>query len=180
MTTLDPTPATGLSQYAGSWVLDPAHTTITFHTKAMWVMAVKGTVRAQEGHGQVGEDGTVQGHLVIDATSIGTGNKKRDAHLQTADFFDTAKYPTIDFELTSARFVSPGRVALEGNLSMLGQQHPVVLEAAVEADDTSATISGEIADLDRSKWGLTWSKMGAGLHNKVVVHAALTRAPVTA
>ena len=50
MTTPNPT-ATELSSLSGAWTLDPARTTVTFHTKAMWVLKVKGSLRATEGGG---------------------------------------------------------------------------------------------------------------------------------
>ena len=51
----------------------------------------------------------------------------------------------------------------------------VTLEAAVAGEGSSVTVTGTIADLDRRKWGLTWAKMGAGVHNKVAVTAVFNR-----
>ena len=34
--------------------------------------------------------------VTIDATTINTGEQKRDSHLKSPDFFDVAKYPTRD------------------------------------------------------------------------------------
>lgn len=39
-------------------------------------------------------------HLTIDATSLDTGNPTRDKHLNSPDFFDTAKFPEITFSST--------------------------------------------------------------------------------
>ncbi len=75
-----------VGDYAGSWELDPDQTTITFHTKALWVFPAKGTFRALEGVGTVAADGGISGTLVIDAASVDTKNKRRDVHLRTADF----------------------------------------------------------------------------------------------
>lgn len=165
---------TSVSDHAGTWTLDAEHTSVEFHTKAMWVLGVKGTASALRGGGTVGEDGAVSGKLVIDATSIDTRNKRRDAHLQTADFFDTMRHPTIELEATGVRFVSPGRAEVTGTLIVHGQGRPITVPADVEVDDGSVTLSAEVA-IDRSEWGMTWAKMGAGLRNRVVVHARFTK-----
>jgi hypothetical protein len=34
----------------------------------------------------------------------------------------------------------------------------------------------DVPDLDRREWGLTWAKMGAGVHNRLVVHPHLVPA----
>ena len=84
-------------------MLDPDRTSIVFHTKAFWVFPVKGTAKAIEGAGTVGADGSISGTLVIDAASIDTKLKRRDAHLRTADFFEVERFPAITFEATSGR-----------------------------------------------------------------------------
>ena len=40
-------------------------------------------------------------HFVVQTDSIDTGIDKRDEHLQSADFFDASKYPTMEFTSTS-------------------------------------------------------------------------------
>lgn len=39
----------------------------------------------------------------IDARSVDTGNRSRDEHLRSPDFFNVAKFPRITFESTQAR-----------------------------------------------------------------------------
>ena len=177
MTSPDPT-ATGttaeLASLTGTWELDPPSTSIEFQTKALWIMKVKGTAKPLIGGGAVGDDGNVSGRFVVDVKSVDTNNQKRDAHLQSEDFFDAAKYPTIEFELSSLRFLSPGRVELKGNLSIHGQSQPISVPADVEINGSSATLATEI-DIDRSVWGISWAKMGAGLKNKVVIKAKFNK-----
>ena len=120
-------------------------------------------------------DGTVSGSVVFDAASIDTKNKKRDKHLRTADFFEVETYPTFTFALTSARPVSNGQLELSGTLTIRDQSRPLTLTADVQSTETSVTISTEF-DIDRSEWGLTWAKMGAGVANHVVIQAQFTKA----
>jgi polyisoprenoid-binding protein YceI len=161
--------------YTGTWELDTARTSFEFNTKAMWILNVKGTAKALSGTGTVGADGSVQGKLVIDATSIDTKNKKRDAHLQTSDFFETAQYPTMEFDVTSGKLLDSGTAELTGSLTIHGQTRPLVVVAKVDHDDRSATLKTEIDDLDRKEWGLSWAKMGAGTHNRIVISARFTK-----
>jgi polyisoprenoid-binding protein YceI len=159
----------------GKWVLDPDHTTIVFHTKAMWVLPAKGTVKAIEGVGAVGTDGGLSGTLVIDATSIDTKNKKRDAHLRTADFFEVETYPTITFEATSGRVSGSGQLELNGTLTVHGQTRPLTVVAEFTVAGDVATVSTEVA-IDRSEWGLSLTPFGAGLKNRITVSANFRKA----
>jgi hypothetical protein len=45
----------------------------------------------------------------------------------------------------------------------------------LELDGTSATLTTEVDDLDRKEWGLTWAKMGAGTHNRIVIQTHFTK-----
>ena len=164
-----------LSAFAGSWNLDPSQTSIVFHTKAMWVLNVRGVFKAIEGSGTVGADGSVSGSIVLDAASVDTKTKKRDDHLRTADFFEVTIHPTIIFSVTDAHPKGPGKVELAGTLTIRGATRPVTLLADVTLTGGSATVSGEL-DIDRSEWGLTWAKLGAGLKNHVVIDARFTKA----
>jgi polyisoprenoid-binding protein YceI len=57
--------------------------------------------------------------VVIDAKSINTGSRHRDDHLQSADFFDVAQYPTIVFQSThiarqGADWLATGALSMHG------------------------------------------------------------------
>jgi polyisoprenoid-binding protein YceI len=167
--------AADLTAYAGSWTLDPSQTSIEFHTKAVWVANVKGTFRAIEGSGTVSADGSVSGSIVLDAASVDTKKKKRDDHLRTADFFEVTAFPTITFTVTDAHPKGTGKAELAGNLTIHGLTRPLALLADVSVVGGSATVSAEL-DIDRTAWGMTWAKMGAGLKNHVVINARFTKA----
>jgi polyisoprenoid-binding protein YceI len=163
-----------LSAFAGSWVLDPAQTTIEFHTKAIYVIPVKGTAKATEGGGTLNADGSLHGTLVIDAASIHTKNKKRDEHLRSEDFFEVIKYPTITFTATAGGVGSGGKVDITGTLEVHGQTRPVTLPADVTVSGDTAVVSTEVM-IDRSDWGVSKTPFGARLHNRVVINARFNR-----
>jgi polyisoprenoid-binding protein YceI len=179
MATIEPSGETAglLAGATGAWVLDPGATTIELRTKAMWGLAkVKGSFTAVEGGGTVTTDGAVSGTVVIDATSVNTGSKKRDTHLRSADFFESDQYPTFTYTATGASAIGDDKVKVTGTLTVHGQTRPLeVTGTLVQADGNSATINAEV-EIDRSAWGLTWAKMGARLINQVAVSTRFTRA----
>jgi polyisoprenoid-binding protein YceI len=179
MTDTNPNPPlpASLVDAVGNWQLDPAGTTIELRTKAMWGLAkVKGRFTAVEGNGVVGDDGTVSGTVVFDATSVDTKNKKRDTHLRSGDFFEVEKYPTFTYAATGASPTDDGKLKVTGSLTIRGQSRPLeLLVTATQPAPGQATLSAS-AEIDRRQWGMTWAKMGAGLINQVVVVAQFTRA----
>ena len=66
----------------------------------------------------------------IDTTSLNTNHGKRDEHLRSADFFNTAKFPSAKFESTEIKVTGDGKGTIKGNLTMLDVTKPV--EIAVE------------------------------------------------
>jgi polyisoprenoid-binding protein YceI len=165
----------GLTRFTGTWALDTERTSVTFRTKAMWVLPVKGTAKALSGDAEVTPDGLVTGTLVIDAASFDTKNKKRDDHLRSADFLDVAKHPTIVFEASSGRPVAGGLVELSGVLAVHGQTQPLTLQGEVSGSGDSVTVCTQV-EIDRSLWGVSWAKMGTGLKNQVAIRAHYDRA----
>jgi polyisoprenoid-binding protein YceI len=65
--------------------------------------------------------------ISIDAGSIDTGVEKLDKHLRSEDFFDVARFPTIAFKSTGAKFDGDRPVSVEGSLTMHGVTKPVTL-----------------------------------------------------
>ncbi len=66
--------------------------------------------------------------ILIDVTSVNTGVKKLDEHLQEADFFDTARYPTMTFKSKDFTFHGDKLTGVEGQLTIKGVTKPVTLK----------------------------------------------------
>lgn len=101
--------------------------------------------------------------VVIDASSIDTDNKKRDAHLRAADFFDVKKYPTIVFKSTKVTKVKGKKAKLHGKFTLHGVTRDVVLDVTITGEITDSRGNhrvGAVATttIDRRDYGLTWSK----------------------
>lgn len=97
----------------------------------------------------------------VDATSLITGDPKRDEHLRSADFFDVANYPSITFE--SRRVVGPrDKFIVIGDLTIHGQTREVTLEVnfnGVGINPHGETIAGFTAEttIKRKDFGLDFN-----------------------
>ena len=63
----------------------------------------------------------------IDMTTVNTGFEVFNGHIQGADFFDTAKFPTATFKSTKVVFAGDKPASIEGNLTIKGVTKPVTL-----------------------------------------------------
>ncbi|OZC89049.1 hypothetical protein CH254_10635 [Rhodococcus sp. 06-412-2C] len=104
---------------AGTWVIDPAHSTVGFTVRHLVVSKVRGRFQNFSGTITVAEDGTPSVDAEIDVASITTDNEQRDGHLKTADFFEVEKFPTATFKSTSVKadggdFIVTGDFTLHG------------------------------------------------------------------
>ncbi|MBJ7351316.1 MAG: YceI family protein, partial [Rhodococcus sp.] len=104
---------------AGTWAIDPTHSTVGFTVRHLVVSKVRGRFQAFSGTVTVATDGTPSVDAKIDVTSITTDNEQRDGHLKTADFFEVEKFPTATFKSTSVKadggdFVVTGDFTLHG------------------------------------------------------------------
>jgi polyisoprenoid-binding protein YceI len=112
---------------AGTWAIDPVHSSINFWVRHLMVSKVRGKFDAFSGAIVVGEDGTPSVHAEIAVDSVNTGNDQRDAHVKSADFFDVEKYPVATF--TSRAVERNGNnYVLHGDLTLKGATRPVALD----------------------------------------------------
>jgi polyisoprenoid-binding protein YceI len=141
----------------GTWVLDPNHSTIEFHTKTFWgLMTVKGTFSSYEGYLDLTSD--VPAKLTIDAASLDTKNKKRDTHLRSADFFDAENHPKVIFEASEAH-LDGDHLHLSGKLSAGGSEIPLELVASVAATGDAYELATSVT-VDHRQLGMTFNQAG--------------------
>jgi polyisoprenoid-binding protein YceI len=153
---------------AGSWTIDPSHSTVGFTTRHLMVSKVRGHFSEYSADLTVAErpeDSKVD--VTIQVASITTADEGRDGHLLSPDFFDAETYPTITFATTSVEPVSDDEWKVTGDLTVRNVTKPVVLAvefAGVSADPWGNTRAGFSAttEIDREDFGLTWNQPLAG------------------
>lgn len=140
--------AGSLMAQSSSWTIDPAHSGVEFQIKHLGVSTVRGNFSGVTGTVVWDEKNVSASHVdaVIDATSITTGQAKRDEHLKSPDFFDVAKYPTLKFHSTGVKRAGDGKLQVIGDLTLGGQTKPVTLDvdgpAAPQKGMGGKTVSG--------------------------------------
>lgn len=159
------------------WRFDPAYTTVEFSVRNLWY-TVRGRFRTIEGSIVLDETDMSRSSVVarISARSIDTGNKRRDAHLQSADFFDADNYPDIEFRSTSvARGKDRDSLDVEGNLTFKGKSKTIAL--LVNEMDRSRSPRGEefvyysaTTELDRFELGIKYGRGVIGRKVKVTIN----------
>jgi polyisoprenoid-binding protein YceI len=148
---------------AGTWKIDPSHTTVGFTVRHLMVSKVRGSFTSYDGAITVGpspEESSVE--VTIDAASIDTRDAQRDAHLRSADFLDVENFPTLHFASNLVRQTGSDTGIVTGALTVRGVTRQVDLEVeflGVITDPWGGQRVGISAtgEIDREEFGLTWN-----------------------
>src|ERR1019366_1473590 len=114
-----------------TWNLDATHSNAGFSVRHLMISNVRAEFRQLSGTLQY-DPANVEKSVVsitIQAASIDTREPNRDAHLKSADFFETEKYPEITFNSTQWQHKNDDELIVKGDLTMHGVTRPVVLTA---------------------------------------------------
>jgi len=147
------------------WVIDSAHTEISFKVKHLMISNVKGVFKEFKGSVSTSGDELVASEIEfsLNPASIDTGAADRDAHLKSGDFFDVEKFKTLDFRGTSIKKAEEtGTFVLSGDLTIKGTSKPVKLNVEFGGkmkdpwgnEKAGYTLTGKI---NRKEWGLNWN-----------------------
>jgi polyisoprenoid-binding protein YceI len=144
---------------AGTWSIDPVWSSLEFEVKKLGLMSIKGRVPGFSGTIRGGEKPSIEG--TADATSITTFDETRDGHLQSPDFFDTQRHPTLRFVSTDVR-VEGEELAVDGELTVRGVTKPVKLLGRYVGSALDPMGNERIGfeltgTIDRTEFGLVWN-----------------------
>ena len=147
---------------AGIWTIDPRHTELAFIGRHFMLTKVRGRFTGVSGAIRITEDpADSTAEVRIDMSSVESGNGARDDHLKSADFFDTANYPTARFSGRVARWHG-AHGQLQGELTVRDITRPLTLDVeysgyAADPWGGHRAVFAAAATLNREDWGLTWN-----------------------
>ena len=161
---------------AGTWSLDPTHSSVGFTVVYMGVAPFKGAFRAFEaGLDHDGLRGTAR------AASIDVDNEQLAQHLASPDFFDVATYPELSFEAGPA--VRDGdTITFEGILEVKGNRAPITLTGTITDPASDPWGNSKLGlrlagSVDKNAVGLTWNaplpEGGSMLADEISLEATL-------
>lgn len=125
-----PSPATPARNYEIHF--DPQQTQIRFEVGSL-MRNVRGTLQFKGGALAIDPDSTLaQGQLLVDASTVHTGNAGRDKQIQE-EVLESSRYPSIFFHIEHLRGQVPPRdgssdVLAEGMLNVHGADHPMQMK----------------------------------------------------
>jgi polyisoprenoid-binding protein YceI len=164
---------------AGTYLLDPARSTVAFTTRHMFgAGTVRGTLAVASGEVVIADPPTGSSvHTEIHAGSFDSGSRLRDKDVHSKKFLHVEKYPVITFRTTEVRREHDGAWTLLGTLTARGVAAPVelaVTSATATGGTLSITVSGTV---DRYAHGITAARGMAARRLRIEISASATRVP---
>jgi len=145
---------------AGTWSLDPVHSSVDFE-----VSYLAGTFKG--GFDEIGADltvdadrATLQGTAKV--SSVDVKDENLSAHLQSPEFFDIEQYPEVRFTAEDIRLDGDGKVSVAGELTIKGVTKPVTVTGTVTAPIVDPYGNERIGlnlttKIDRTDFGVNWN-----------------------
>jgi polyisoprenoid-binding protein YceI len=157
----------------GSWRADPHRSSVEFRVRAMWgLVTVEGHFDDYHGELNLSADPAIE--LTINAASLQTGNRRRDEHLRSDDFFDVEQNPQVRFSSDSVNLQSE-TLKVRGHLTARGRSLPLELEARVREIDGELELDATTAASHR-ELGMDWNPLRTiSRRSKLSVRAHLIR-----
>ncbi len=162
------------------WNIDPAHSGAGFAVRHFMLSNVKGLFQDVRGTFNYDPDDpySMKIDAVIGTSSISTGIKDRDDHLQSGDFLDVANFPEMAFVSTGAD-LSDGSGSVSGDLTIRGISKSVTFDVAyfgpmVDPFESKTHIGfTATATINREDYGMIWNAEleggGVVIGNKVQI-----------
>jgi polyisoprenoid-binding protein YceI len=147
---------------AGTWEIDPSHTTVEFVARHV-LTKTRGRFKTFSGAihvAEVPEESSVE--VEIDAGSIDTNTPDRDNHLRSPDFLDAENFAKLVFRSTALGPTGPSTFELDGDLTIKDVTRTVTLDVEFLGVHDSpwgtklASFSAK-TEIDRDDFDMTWN-----------------------
>ena len=153
-----------LSASAQKWEVEKVHSSVGFSVKHLVISKVKGNFK--DFSGTINFDGEnwdkASTEMTVMVGSIDTDDEKRDAHLKSADFFDSEQFPEMSFKSKKVIKGEGNSFQLVGDLTIHGVTKEVTFDCEFNgvADFMGTTKAGfsAKAKIDRQDFGVKWNK----------------------
>ncbi|HKE47164.1 MAG TPA: YceI family protein [Rhodanobacteraceae bacterium] len=156
---------TAIPALATTYTLDPEHTQIHFSWNHFGFSNPGAVFGKLDGTLDYDEADPTRSKVsvTIPLDAINSNVPKLDAHMESPDFFDAARYPTATFKSTKVeKGAAANHLKVTGDLAVHGATHPVTLDVTVNKigghplrnNATSAGFDAS-ATIKRSDFGIT-------------------------
>jgi polyisoprenoid-binding protein YceI len=144
---------------AGTWTVDPVHSSVTFAVTHNGVSTFRSGFESYEARLTGGEAPSLEG--TVDVAGIEIDEPQLKGHLLSPEFFDAERFPQLRFRSTELSVGEDGDLRLLGELEIRGETREV--EASGRFAEIGASLDGAprvglslAATVDRRGFGLEW------------------------
>ncbi len=161
---------------AGTWTLDPVHSTFDFAVRRTGAALFRGTF---DDFSATLHDGVLSGTATV--ASLRVNDENLNGHLLSPDFFDAERHPEIRIETAPFR-LEGGELVADGTLDLKGIRKPIRLRGSVSGPIPHPSGAEHLglsleAVVDRTEFGVSWNMElpggGQALANEVKLTAEL-------
>ena len=153
-------PKPTLSLSSGDYVMDNDNSSIKWTGRELSTKSHYGSLQMKNGSLTVNTDGTVNGIIKIDMTTIdcedlqGRSKASLERHLRSDDFFSVESHPIATLTFKSEGGIGAGnKLAFNGDLEIKGISHPISFESEVKSVDPKVSALVDMT-FDRSKYNV--------------------------
>ena len=153
-------PKPTLSLSSGDYVMDNDNSSIKWTGRELSTKSHYGSLQMKNGSLTVNTDGTVNGIIKIDMTTIdcedlqGRSKASLERHLRSDDFFSVESHPIATLTFKSEGGIGAGnKLAFNGDLEIKGISHPISFESELKSVDPKVNALVDMT-FDRSKYNV--------------------------
>ncbi|MBL38696.1 MAG: hypothetical protein CMP07_09850 [Xanthomonadales bacterium] len=148
------------------WKIDPEHFSIAFEVDHIGYQRQIGMFTDARGMFRYDPETRqlANGRVEVEAASVFTAHDKRDEHVRGDDFLAAEDHPRIMFEVTGFSPDDGDGGTLTGDLTLLGQTHPVELDVTINKRSKYPFGHGKETlgvsartTIARSRWGMDYA-----------------------
>jgi polyisoprenoid-binding protein YceI len=162
------------------WPIDRAHSRVTFTVTKWDFVEVEGRFFDFTGTIAYAPGRPEASHVDwrVRVASVETGAPRRDKALQSAEYFDAARYPEMRFVSDRVTVTAPNQLEVHGVLTIRGQSKPIIVPVAyggvhtIPGEGTFEAFQTEFT-LNRNDYGVKGGTV-LGLAISSDVHVKLT------